>query len=492
MAFDEVAGDAEGAEGAGDALGPRAQASGRGWAAVAAWCERGCSTSVRLAAAAAGAPAHIRAPRPLPAPAQIINTACWQSSKECGLLLGALARALPIGGEQAQPGGQCSVCGGTACTTVCLHAVPSWLPSPRATMRPACLALHTSRPQRAADGRPAVPHGRPLHRLALLAQAQRRGGQDAAGLCRALRAVRGPLAAAAFPPAARQRRAGVGGAAACPCMPPSSVCGHAASGAQSSASSERRPAGTPRRPAERRLLQLADPALRQLPQRCLAHLLAFARRPGQGRGDIVRRSGAGRGAGAGHGSGARERGSLRACIGGGKGVSLSTSPPAPPAAGPPHRPRHAPPTCPTPLLCSRPALCRQRHLLRGAPHTASWQGLLNTAHPHTQCLFSRPALCHQRHLLRRAREQPQGAAGARHGGAAGHRGRRGSGVLAAVGGALLLRMGWWGVGGAAGLLGTAGDAALESWPRRALGRLGGVGAGEGWAAGHRDGKRPKS
>ena len=30
---------------------------------------------------------------------QIINTACWQSSKECGLLLGALARALPIGGE---------------------------------------------------------------------------------------------------------------------------------------------------------------------------------------------------------------------------------------------------------------------------------------------------------------------------------------------------------------------------------------------------------
>lgn len=41
-----------------------------------------------------------------------------------------------------------------------------------------------------------------------------------------------------------------------------------------------------------RLLQQADPALRQLPQRCLHRLLEFARRPDQGRGDIVRRSGA--------------------------------------------------------------------------------------------------------------------------------------------------------------------------------------------------------
>ncbi len=41
----------------------------------------------------------------------------------------------------------------------------------------------------------------------------------------------------------------------------------------------------------RRLLQQADPALRQLPQRCLNRLLEYARRPNQGRGDIVRRSG---------------------------------------------------------------------------------------------------------------------------------------------------------------------------------------------------------
>lgn len=41
-----------------------------------------------------------------------------------------------------------------------------------------------------------------------------------------------------------------------------------------------------------RLLQQGDPALRQLPQHCLQRLLAFARRPDQGRGDIVRRSGA--------------------------------------------------------------------------------------------------------------------------------------------------------------------------------------------------------
>ncbi|KAL4419934.1 hypothetical protein ABPG75_007032 [Micractinium tetrahymenae] len=39
-----------------------------------------------------------------------------------------------------------------------------------------------------------------------------------------------------------------------------------------------------------RLLQQPDPALRALPQRCLHQLLAFARRPGQGRSDIVRRS----------------------------------------------------------------------------------------------------------------------------------------------------------------------------------------------------------
>jgi hypothetical protein len=41
----------------------------------------------------------------------------------------------------------------------------------------------------------------------------------------------------------------------------------------------------------RRLLQQPNPALRQLPQRCLQQLLAFARRPGQGQSDIVRRSG---------------------------------------------------------------------------------------------------------------------------------------------------------------------------------------------------------
>lgn len=40
-----------------------------------------------------------------------------------------------------------------------------------------------------------------------------------------------------------------------------------------------------------RLLQQPDPALCALPQRCLHQLLAFARRPGQGRSDIVRRSG---------------------------------------------------------------------------------------------------------------------------------------------------------------------------------------------------------
>lgn len=40
-----------------------------------------------------------------------------------------------------------------------------------------------------------------------------------------------------------------------------------------------------------RLLQQPAPALRALPQRCLHQLLAFARRPGQGRSDIVRRSG---------------------------------------------------------------------------------------------------------------------------------------------------------------------------------------------------------
>lgn len=40
----------------------------------------------------------------------------------------------------------------------------------------------------------------------------------------------------------------------------------------------------------RRLLQQPDTALRQLPHRCLQRLLAFARRPGQGRDDIVRRS----------------------------------------------------------------------------------------------------------------------------------------------------------------------------------------------------------
>ena len=40
-----------------------------------------------------------------------------------------------------------------------------------------------------------------------------------------------------------------------------------------------------------RLLQAGEPAQRALPQRCLAQLLAFARRPGQGRSDIVRRSG---------------------------------------------------------------------------------------------------------------------------------------------------------------------------------------------------------
>ncbi len=40
-----------------------------------------------------------------------------------------------------------------------------------------------------------------------------------------------------------------------------------------------------------RLLQQPDPTLRALPQRCLHQLLAFARRPGQGRSDIGRRSG---------------------------------------------------------------------------------------------------------------------------------------------------------------------------------------------------------
>lgn len=33
--------------------------------------------------------------------AQVINTACWQTSKEAALLLGALAQALPIGGGRA-------------------------------------------------------------------------------------------------------------------------------------------------------------------------------------------------------------------------------------------------------------------------------------------------------------------------------------------------------------------------------------------------------
>lgn len=32
--------------------------------------------------------------------AQVLNTGAWQSAKEAGLLLGALARALPIEGER--------------------------------------------------------------------------------------------------------------------------------------------------------------------------------------------------------------------------------------------------------------------------------------------------------------------------------------------------------------------------------------------------------
>jgi hypothetical protein len=39
------------------------------------------------------------------------------------------------------------------------------------------------------------------------------------------------------------------------------------------------------------LFQHHDPALRQLPQRCMRQLLAYLRRPGQGPRDIVRRSG---------------------------------------------------------------------------------------------------------------------------------------------------------------------------------------------------------
>lgn len=98
---EEAAGDGEG----GDALGPRAQASKpapkmhgsgglRGWRVECGPClPQSTATKAHAAVCPATRPSMLSA---LP---QIINTACWQSSKECGLLLGALARALPIGGK---------------------------------------------------------------------------------------------------------------------------------------------------------------------------------------------------------------------------------------------------------------------------------------------------------------------------------------------------------------------------------------------------------
>lgn len=101
----EVACDGSDAEldgaagGGGDALGPRAQAR-----RLALRLLRGLPASglqrwphTALCACAALRPTYL----------QIINTACWQSSKECSLLLGALVRALPVGGAPpAQPAQQ--------------------------------------------------------------------------------------------------------------------------------------------------------------------------------------------------------------------------------------------------------------------------------------------------------------------------------------------------------------------------------------------------
>ena len=104
---DDEANDDEGAaaEGeGGDALGPRAQARARICIYICSLdCAWGAVVPLRLACLRRAR--WVSASLPPGAPSinqpQIINTACWQSSKECGLLLGALARALPIGGEFA-------------------------------------------------------------------------------------------------------------------------------------------------------------------------------------------------------------------------------------------------------------------------------------------------------------------------------------------------------------------------------------------------------
>lgn len=78
----------------------RAHRRGRG-APAAGGAHGAAGCWLPYAAAAPPDPALVACPwPPAPASTQIINTACWQSSAGCGLLLGSLARALPIGGEQ--------------------------------------------------------------------------------------------------------------------------------------------------------------------------------------------------------------------------------------------------------------------------------------------------------------------------------------------------------------------------------------------------------
>lgn len=149
--------------------------------------------------------------------AQVINTACWQTSKEAALLLGGLAQALPIGGGRAMP-----------------DAVLRW----RGDNPAACLHSRPRRPLITASPPAAGP-------AALLSAEQ---------LSFMAEHLTHTLCTLKHNGAVDKTQQGF--AALC-----------------------------------ERLLRLPDPALRQLPQRCLLQLLAHMRRPGQGRGDIVRRSG---------------------------------------------------------------------------------------------------------------------------------------------------------------------------------------------------------
>ena len=83
----------------------------------------------------------------LPAALQIIMTGCWQSSKECGLLPGSLARALPLAGEpQAAALGCLSglLEGTKSCFAGCHSAEAQ--PSPMASPTPFASPTHPSLP----------------------------------------------------------------------------------------------------------------------------------------------------------------------------------------------------------------------------------------------------------------------------------------------------------------------------------------------------------